>query len=206
MITIIDCGINNLRSVEKALQHIGHEVNIARGPEDVAAAEKLILPGVAAFGSTMDALNAAGIVEPLMQKVTSGTPVLGICVGQQLLFDWSEELGLHTGLSIVSGKVQRFPELPDLKVPHIGWSALSFPRETRLFKGVEPGAMVYFVHSYFVVPDDRDVVAATSHHGVEFVASIERDNVMAVQFHAEKSSSVGLQILDNFAKFKLTHD
>jgi glutamine amidotransferase len=199
-ITIIDCGINNLRSVEKALQHLGHTVKIARSAGEVASAEKLVLPGVAAFGSTMDALNQAGIVEPLRARISDGTPILGICVGQQLLFDWSEELGVHAGLGIISGKVQRFPDLPDLKVPHIGWSALSFPRESKLFQGVEPGEMVYFVHSYFAVPDDESVVAATAHHGVDFVASVERDNVMAVQFHAEKSSRVGLHILDNFAR------
>jgi glutamine amidotransferase len=129
-----------------------------------------------------------------------GAPFLGICVGQQLLFDWSEELGLHAGLGIISGKVRKFPDLPDLKVPHIGWSALDFPKPTKLFKGIEPGSMVYFVHSFFAVPDDAGVVAATSHHGVDFTASVERDNVMAVQFHAEKSSNIGLKILDNFAR------
>ena len=121
-------------------------------------------------------------------------------MGQQLLFDWSEELGLHAGLGIVSGKVQKFPDLPGLKVPHIGWSALEFPRETRLFRGVESGEMVYFVHSFLAVPDDSAVVAATAQHGVRFCASIERDNVMAVQFHAEKSSRAGLKMLDNFAR------
>lgn len=205
-ITIIDCGINNLRSVEKALQHLGHTVKIARTPEEVVAADKLVLPGVAAFGSTMEALNEAGITEPLQQRISDGVPILGICVGQQLLFDWSEELGVHAGLGIISGKVQRFPDVPGLKVPHIGWSALQFPRETRLFKGIDPGEMVYFVHSFFAVPDDKGVIAATAQHGVEFVASIERENVMAVQFHAEKSSRVGMKILDNFAKIKRIDD
>jgi glutamine amidotransferase len=200
MISIINCGINNLRSVEKAFEHLGHSVHIAETPEDVAKAERLVLPGVAAFGATMDALRAANLVEPILEKAMSGAPFLGICVGQQLLFDWSEELGLHAGLSIVSGKVRRFPIDPNLKVPHIGWSALSFPRETKLFRGIDTGEMVYFVHSFFAVPDDSDVVAATAHHGVEFCAAIERDNVMAVQFHAEKSSRAGLQMLDNFAK------
>lgn len=200
MISIINCGINNLRSVEKAFEHLGHSVRIAETPADVARADRVVLPGVAAFGATMDALRAADLVEPILEKAMSGAPLLGICVGQQLLFDWSEELGLHAGLGIVSGKVRRFPSEPDLKVPHIGWSALTFPRETKLFRGIDAGEMVYFVHSFFAVPDDASVVAATAHHGVDFCAAIERDNVMAVQFHAEKSSRAGLQMLDNFAK------
>jgi glutamine amidotransferase len=118
----------------------------------------------------------------------------------QLLFDWSEEMGLHTGLGAVSGKVVRLPDTPGLKIPHMGWSALHLPRPTRLFRDVPQGAMVYFVHSYHVVPDDPDVVAATSCHGTEFVAAIERNNLMAVQFHPEKSSTIGLKILDNFAQ------
>jgi glutamine amidotransferase len=200
MISIINCGINNLRSVEKAFEHLGHSVRVVQTPAEVRSADRLVLPGVAAFGSTMDALRDADLIEPILEKATAGTPFLGICVGQQLLFDWSEELGLHAGLGIISGKVKKFPDLPNLKVPHIGWSALSFPRETRLFRGLTPGEMVYFVHSFFAVPDDNAVVAATAQHGVEFCAAIERDNVMAVQFHAEKSSRAGLQILDNFAR------
>jgi glutamine amidotransferase len=139
-------------------------------------------------------------VEPVIAKVTAGTPFLGICVGQQLLFDWSEELGLHAGLGVVSGKVVKFAEAPGLKIPHMGWSALHFPRETKLFAGVDEGAMVYFVHSYHAVPDESEAVAATSVHGAPFVAAIERENVMAVQFHPEKSSAIGLKILDNFGK------
>lgn len=200
MISIINCGINNLRSVEKAFEHLGHEVKVAETPDDVARAERLVLPGVAAFGATMDALRTAGLVEPVIERITAGAPFLGICVGQQLLFDWSEELGLHAGLGVVSGKVRRFPPEANVKVPHIGWSALDFPRETRLFKGIEPGEMVYFVHSFFAVPDDSGVIAATAQHGIRFCASIERDNVMAVQFHAEKSSKAGLKMLDNFAR------
>jgi len=200
MISIINCGINNLRSVEKAFEHLGHAVTVAETPDDIARASRLVLPGVAAFGATMDAMRTAGLVGPIIEKITSGAPFLGICVGQQVLFDWSEELGIHAGLSVISGKVRRFPVELDVKVPHIGWSALEFPRATKLFKGIEPGEMVYFVHSYFAVPDDSGVIAATALHGVRFCASIERDNVMAVQFHAEKSSKAGLQMLDNFAR------
>lgn len=123
-----------------------------------------------------------------------------MCLALQLLFDWSEELGLHSGLGVVSGKVVRLREAPGLKIPHMGWSALHFPRPTRLFNGIDDGAMVYFVHSYHVVPDDPQVISATSHHGQDFVAAIEVDNLMAAQFHPEKSSAVGLKILDNFAR------
>lgn len=200
MLTIVDCGINNLRSVEKAFQHLGHETQVSRDPRVLARAEKIVLPGVGAFGAAMKSLEDFGLVEVLQERVAAGVPLLGICLAQQLLFDWSEELGLHAGLGIVSGKVVRLPDEPDLKVPHIGWSALSFPRETKLFRGIENGAMVYFVHSYVAVPDDENVVAATCTHGVSFPAAIERDNVMAVQFHPEKSSAVGLKILDNFAQ------
>jgi glutamine amidotransferase len=200
MITIIDCSINNLRSVEKAFQHLGHPVAIARSAEEVARADKLVLPGVAAFGATMAALRAAGLVGSVVERARGGVPFLGICVGEQLLFERSEELGDNAGLGLLQGDVVRFPDLPELKVPHIGWSALSFPRPTRLFAGIEPGAMVYFVHSFYARPCNLDAVAATAHHGIDFCAAVECDNIMAVQFHAEKSSRIGLHILDNFAR------
>jgi glutamine amidotransferase len=200
MITIIDCGINNLRSVEKAFEHLGHRVQVTRDPQVVMRAERIVLPGVGAFGAAMKSLQDADLVDPLLDRISDAVPFLGVCLALQLLFDWSEELGLHAGLGAVSGKVVKFDEAPNLKIPHMGWSALSFPRPTKLFAGVEPGDMVYFVHSYHVLPDDPDVVAATSTHGTEFVAAIERDNVMAVQFHPEKSSAVGMKILDNFSR------
>src|SRR5690606_32881727 len=128
-------------------------------------------------------LQDAELVEPLLEHISNGKPFLGVCLALQLLFDWSEELGLHSGLGVVSGKVVRFADAPELKIPHMGWSALHFPRPTRLFSGIEEGAMVYFVHSYHVVPDDTQIVAARSTHGSDFVAAIEADNLMAVQFH-----------------------
>lgn len=199
MITIVDCGINNLRSVQKAFEHLGYETHITRDAKDIASADRIVLPGVGAFGAAMKSLQEAELVEPLVEAVAKGKPFLGICLALQLVFDWSEELGLHAGLGLVAGKVLRLPDEPDLKIPHIGWSALNFPQETPLFRGVDAGAMVYFVHSYHAVPDDPQVVAATSQHGQKFVAAIARDNLMAVQFHPEKSSAVGLQILQNFA-------
>lgn len=201
MISIIDCGINNLRSVEKALISLGHPVKVVKTAAEVENATHLILPGVGAFGAAMDALENSDMMDALLDHTASGKPFLGICLGMQLLFDWSEELGLRQGLGIFSGKVVRFPHFPDLKVPHMGWSALQFPQESRLFAGLDAEEMVYFVHSYYVCPDEKEVVAATSKHGIDFTAAVERGNVAAVQFHPEKSSGVGLRILDNFAKF-----
>jgi len=200
MITIVDCGINNLRSAQKAFEHLGCATRITRDPEEVAGAEKIVLPGVGAYGAAMKSLNEAGLVEPLLEAIGRGTPFLGICLAMQLLFDWSEELGVYAGMGAASGKVVRLPEAPDLKIPHMGWSPLHFPRATKLFAGLPEGAMVYFVHSYHVVPDDPAIAAATSCHGIPFVAAIERDNLMAVQFHPEKSSAVGMTILENFAR------
>jgi len=201
MITIVNCGINNLRSVEKAFAHLGYETKVTRDPDEVSRAEKLVMPGVGAFGAAMKALEKDGLDEAILSVIKRGKPFLGICLALQLLFDWSEELGLHAGLGVVSGKVVKFDETPGLKIPHMGWSALNFSRQTKLFAGVENGAMVYFVHSYHALPDEADIVAASSTHGAPFVAAIERDNVMAAQFHPEKSSAVGLKILDNFGKF-----
>lgn len=200
MITIVDCGINNLRSVQKAFEHLGHHAVVTRTPTELLDAEKIVLPGVGAYGAAMRALRNEELIDPLLEKISDGTPFLGICLALQLLFDWSEELGLHAGLGVCAGKVVKFEEKPDLKIPHMGWSRLSFPRESRLFSGIEDGAMTYFVHSYHVVPDHPEIVAATAEHGQKFVAAIERENVMAVQFHPEKSSAVGLKILDNFAR------
>lgn len=199
MITIVDCGINNLRSAQKAFEHLGHPTRITRDPADVVAADHLVLPGVGAFGAAMSSLREANLVEPIIEYVSSGKPFLGICLAMQLLFDWSQELGVHAGLGLLPGKVVRFADQPALKIPHMGWSPLAMPRPTRLFKGIDPGSMVYFVHSYHALPDEPQVVAATSHHGQTFAAAIEHENLMAVQFHPEKSSAVGQRILNNFA-------
>jgi glutamine amidotransferase len=200
MITILDYSVNNLRSVQKAFEHLGHQTLVTSDPDVVAKAEKLVLPGVGAYGEAMRNLNSKGLVEPILQAVTNGKYVMGVCLGMQLLFDWSEELGVHQGLGIISGKVAKFPEMPDLKVPHMGWSRLGFPRPSRLYAGLADGEMCYFVHSYHVLPEDETAVAATGHHGISFVAGVERGNVMGAQFHPEKSSAIGLKILDNFGK------
>lgn len=200
MITIIDGGINNLRSVQKAFEHLEYSTHVTRSPEEIASAGKIVLPGVGAFGAAIKNLREAEMIEPILEHIAGGKPFLGICLAMQLLFDWSDELGLHAGLGVLSGKVVKLQDAPDLKIPHMGWSALEFPRESRLFQGVENGASVYFVHSYHAVADDESVIAARSTHGAPFVAAVERENVMATQFHPEKSSAVGLQILNNFGK------
>ena len=200
MITILDYSVNNLRSVQKAFEHLGYKTHVTSNPDEVARADKLVLPGVGAFGHAMKNLRERELVEPVLEAVTSGKTIMGVCLGMQLLFDWSEELGLCAGLGIMAGKVVKFPDLPDLKVPHMGWSRLDFPRPSRLFDGLENGDMTYFVHSYHCVPEDPSVIVARGHHGLDFVAGVERGNVMGAQFHPEKSSAVGLQILDNFGK------
>ena len=200
MITILDYSVNNLRSVQKAFEHLGHKTRVTSDPDEVARAEKLVLPGVGAFGHAMKNLRDRELIEPVLQAATAGKYIMGVCLGMQLLFDWSEELGLHQGLGIMAGKVVKFPDLPDLKVPHMGWSRLDFPRPSRLFNGLENGDMCYFVHSYHVLPENDGVIVARGHHGIPFVAGVERGNVMGAQFHPEKSSAVGLKILDNFGK------
>lgn len=200
MITILDYSVNNLRSVQKAFEHLGHETLVTSDPHEVARAQKLVLPGVGAFGEAMKNLRAKGLVEPISEVAENGGKICGVCLGMQLLFDWSEELGVFGGLGILPGKVVKFSPAPDLKIPHMGWSALHFPRESALFSGLTPGEMTYFVHSYHVLPEDDSVIAATAFHGQNFVAGVQRNNVMGAQFHPEKSSAAGLQILDNFAK------
>lgn len=200
MITILDYSVNNLRSVQKAFEHLGHPTLVTSDPDAVSNAQKLVLPGVGAFGEAMKNLRARSLVEPICDAVERGVPLLGVCLGMQLLFDWSDELGLSQGLGILSGKVVKFEENAGLKIPHMGWSRLHFPRSSRLFEGLKEGEMTYFVHSYHCVPENEAIVAATGTHGEPFVAGVERANVMGAQFHPEKSSHVGLRILDNFAR------
>ncbi len=199
MITILDYSTNNLRSVQKAFEHLGHRTLVTSDPEIVAQAEKLVLPGVGAFGEAMRNLRAKNLIEPIYEAVSSDKHILGVCLGMQLLFDWSEELGVHQGLGILEGKITKFPAQSDLKVPHMGWSGLHFSHESKLFAGLPQDEMCYFVHSYHAICEP-EIVAASAHHGADFVAGVERGNVMGAQFHPEKSSAAGLKILDNFAR------
>lgn len=201
MIAIVDYGMGNLRSVQKALQRLRTRAVIVTDGPGILAADKLVLPGVGAFGACMKNLLQRGLEEPVREFIQSGKPFLGICLGLQVLFSESQEGGRHRGLGILPGTVERFPDLPNLRVPHMGWNSLRLPQlRDPLFEGVPEGAMVYFVHSYFGRPEDSTVTAATTFHGVGFPAAVRWKNVFATQFHPEKSGAVGLRILSNFAE------
>ena len=199
MLHIIDYGMGNLRSVQKAFEHLGVEAVITTNPRDLVSADHVILPGVGAFRDAIAELKRLDFVPAIRDAVASGKPFLGICLGLQLLFDVSYEDGEHEGLGIVPGKVIRFAPQPELKVPHMGWNSLRFPQTHPILGGIAPDSHVYFVHSYHVVPTDPSVIAATSDHGGAFVAMIAQGNLTATQFHPEKSQKVGLQLLKNFA-------
>ena len=199
MISIIDYGMGNLRSVEKGFARAGAPAEITRDPARIEAAAGVVLPGVGAFGACMENLRRYGLVEPVRRVIDRGTPFLGICLGLQLLFDESEEFGPVAGLGILRGRCVRFrPEDAELRVPHMGWNQLRARRRVPLLEGVDDGAFVYFVHSYYVVPEDDGLCVTSTPYGGEFVSSIARDNVFACQFHPEKSQRVGLRILENF--------
>ena len=200
MIAIIDYDAGNVKSVEKALQFLGQEVVLTREKEILLKADKVILPGVGAFGNAMEKLHQYGLVEVIHQIVEKKTPFLGICLGLQLMFESSEETPGAEGLGLLKGKIVRIPEKNGLKVPHVGWNDLQFPKESRLFKGFAGGEYVYFVHSYYLEAEDEKDVAATTEYGVHIHAAVEHDNIFACQFHPEKSASVGLQILKNFVE------
>ncbi|MBN2209765.1 MAG: imidazole glycerol phosphate synthase subunit HisH [Sedimentisphaerales bacterium] len=205
MIGIIDYGMGNLHSVRKAFIAAGAAVDIVTTAEGIRGADKIVLPGVGAFRDAIATLEEKKLIEPILESMRSGKWFLGICLGLQLLFDESEEDGRYKGLGVISGRVIRFDfggrtNAPDLKIPHMGWNALDIRRKAPIYHNIASGAHVYFVHSYYVAPTDDDVVATTTDHGGPFVSSIWKDNVMAVQFHPEKSQVVGLKMLENFAK------
>jgi glutamine amidotransferase len=199
-LVIVDYGMGNLRSVEKALERLGSPPIISSKAEDLAEADGLIVPGVGAFGDAMQELERLELVEPLRAKVREGVPLLGICLGLQILFEESEEAPGVAGLGLVRGKVRRFVLPPNFKIPHMGWNSLSLSPSSRLFRGIPENAHVYFVHSYFVDPVDPQVIAARSDYGGPFTAAIEQGNLFGVQFHPEKSQAIGLRILANYTE------
>lgn len=200
MISIIDYDAGNIMSVKKAIEHLGYEAVITRDKSILCSSQKVILPGVGAFGDAMEKLEKYGLTDIIHQIAEKKIPFLGICLGLQLLFDSSEEAPGVKGLSLLPGKIVRFSETDELKVPQIGWNSLKFPKESKLFKGIEEDSFVYFVHSYYLQADNREDVAATSDYGIVYDAAIEHDNIYACQFHPEKSSDVGLKILKNFVE------
>jgi len=207
MIAIIDYGMGNLRSVQKGFEKVGFDAVVTADPKVVLEAERVVLPGVGAFPDCMRNLEQGGFVEPLLKVIQGGRPFLGICLGLQLLFTESEEFGVHKGLDVIPGRVIRFPEGmeengEELKVPHMGWNQLAIHSRPPVFAGIDEGTNVYFVHSYYVKPADQAVVAATTGYGIEFCAAIWKDNIVATQFHPEKSQEKGLRILKNFGEMK----
>ena len=198
MIAIIDYDAGNIKSVEKALISLGEEVKVTSDAAEILEADGVILPGVGAFGDAMEKLHAYGLVETIKKVVEKKTPFLGICLGLQLLFESSEESPGVEGLGILEGKIVRIPDGEGLKIPHIGWNSLTYPNAGRLFKGIEENAYVYFVHSYYLRAKEENIVTAVTEYGTTIHASVEKDNVFACQFHPEKSSEVGMQILRNF--------
>lgn len=196
MIGIVDYHINNLRSVQKAFEKVGAQSFISDQPDELRKAEKLVLPGVGAFGQAMENLRVLGLVDVLNEHVTSGKPLLGICLGMQLLFTKSYELGEYSGLDFVKGEVKMFPAT--LKVPHMGWNQVEIVNQSPLLKNVEEKSFVYFVHSYYVEPKENVTLTLTE-YGFRFTSIIQQNNIFAMQFHPEKSQKTGLQLLKNFA-------
>ena len=202
MIAIIDYGMGNLRSVSKAFEAVGHRAIITRDAATIHNAGHVVLPGVGAFGDCMANLKKYELIEPIKVAVRSGKPFLGICLGFQLLFTESEEFGRHEGLDILPGKVRSFSRDQALKVPHMGWNQATIQKPCPVFEGIADESDWYFVHSFFVDPRDKQIAATTTTYGVPFTSSIWKDNVVACQFHPEKSQAVGLQLIRNFGAWK----
>ncbi|MCM8778298.1 MAG: imidazole glycerol phosphate synthase subunit HisH [Candidatus Omnitrophica bacterium] len=201
MIAIVDYKMGNLRSIAKAFEVMGAEVLITAQGEDLKNAQAIVLPGVGAFGQGMRHLREQGIAPVLKEEIDKGKPFLGICLGMQLLFSYSEEQGRHRGLDIIKGRVECFPK--NLKVPHIGWNQIKIKNQEskiKILEGIPNGAYFYFVHSYYVVPENKEIILAKTDYGIEFPSVIQKDNILGVQFHPEKSQELGLKFLENFLK------
>lgn len=200
MIAIVDYDAGNIKSVEKALLHLGQEVTVTGEAEAILKADKVILPGVGAFGDAMEKLRSTGLDKVMKEVADKKTPFLGICLGLQLLFESSEEAPGVAGLGLLKGKILKIPQAEGLKIPHMGWNSLHLQNEGRLFRGIDEHTYVYFVHSYYLEAQEESIVKATTRYGVEIHASVEKDNLFACQFHPEKSSTAGLKILKNFVE------
>ncbi len=198
MVAIIDYDAGNIRSVEKAVSLLGHRAVVTRERKEILSASHIILPGVGAFGDAMEKLHGYGLVSVIGEAVEKKIPFLGICLGLQLMFESSDEAPGVAGLGLLPGKILRIPDREGIKIPHIGWNSLRFPNPGRLFWGIEEGSFVYFVHSYYLQAQDPQIIKAVTEYGVQIHASVERENLFACQFHPEKSSEVGLKILENF--------
>jgi glutamine amidotransferase len=199
MIAIVDYGMGNLRSVEKGFLKVGVNARVVSDPGAVDNAQGVVLPGVGAFRDCMKNLKGMSLIESVVRSIRKGKPYLGICLGLQVLFTESEEFGINKGLDILKGKVVRFQI--NLKVPHMGWNNVKIQRRPPIFDGIQDEAFFYFVHSFYVVPDDNDVIATTTDYGITFTSMVWKENIFATQFHPEKSQETGLRILKNFGDF-----
>lgn len=200
MIVVVDYGMGNLRSVEKGFHHVEIDAKVTSNSADVDNAAGLVVPGVGAFRDCMNNLADMGLTDSVMRSIKKGKPFLGICMGLQVLFTESEEFGHYKGLNVFRGKVPRFPQ-SDLKVPHMGWNSINIKKHNPLLEGIPDKGYFYFVHSYYVDPDDREIIATTTDYGVEFTSMVWKDNIFATQFHPEKSQALGLRMLKNFGEF-----
>ena len=198
MIAIIDYGAGNLRSVQKAFEYIGADAIVTSDKNQILSANRVVLPGVGAFGDCVAALRADGLDECIYKVCDKGTPFLGICLGLQMLFEASEESPKATGLGIFKGKNVRIPDSPGLKIPHMGWNSISFPKESPLFKDIPENSFVYFVHSYYMQPEDTSIISAVCDYSATLPVALSCENIHATQFHPEKSGKTGLKILENF--------
>ena len=197
-VILIDAGTGNLRSVQKALETIGANVERTDDPQKVLSGKRVVLPGVGAFGDFMTGLRARGLEDSVKEIAGRGVPLLGICVGMQALFDAGEEMGEHAGLGLLTGKVVRFAESLSVKIPHTGWNQVEVQKEASLFNGINAGAYVYFNHSYYCQAWDSSDVIGRTDYGLRYACAVQRENIYGVQFHPEKSQTVGLRILKNF--------
>lgn len=206
MIAIVDYGMGNLRSVHKGFERVGFQANLTDDPQEIKKASGLVLPGVGAFKKAMENLGQLGLTDPIIEFIAMGKPFLGICLGLQLLFSEGEEFGVQRGLGVFEGRVVRFPFVPpdssnggdSLKIPHMGWNAVKIRKKVPVLEGIEDGSHFYFVHSYYPIPKNQEIVATTTDYGGDFVSSVARGNLFACQFHPEKSQAAGLKIIKNF--------
>jgi glutamine amidotransferase len=199
-IVIIDYGMGNLRNVQRGFERIGLEAKLTRNKKEIQRASAIVLPGVGAFKDCMINLEKYGMVESLLRSIEKGKPYLGICLGLQILFSESEEFGSHKGLDLIKGRVVRFKPDPEHKVPHMGWNTVEIEREVPMLQGIVSGDFFYFVHSYYVIPEEKQWISSFTNYGLSFVSSIWKENIFATQFHPEKSQHKGLKILENFAR------
>jgi len=206
MIALVDYGMGNLRSVEKALEKVEFNVLRTSDPSDLDKAKAIVVPGVGAFGDAIHNLEKLDLKDKIIEHIENGKPYFCICLGLEILFEYGYEFGSHEGLGVIKGSVVRFDDKLNIKIPHMGWNQIWKKKDSKMFKDIEDGSYFYFVHSYYVKPDEKDIIATTTDYGIDFCSSIEKDNIWAVQFHPEKSQTLGLKLLENFRKFVYESD